>query len=69
MKCESVERRPEFGTETVRLAAVYDGSDENKSFAAATPSASVLMTISNPGAHGAFVEGKSYYVTFEPAPE
>jgi len=65
MNCESV-LKTAFG-ETVKLNAVVDGSEENKSFSNYTPSATLSMTIDNPAAIGAFVPGKSYYVDFTPA--
>ncbi len=67
MKCSEVEIT-ENG-ERVKLNAVTCDSEENKTFAKYTPSASVEMWIDNPSARGAFVRGQSYYLTFEPAPE
>jgi hypothetical protein len=55
------------GSEQTHLTAVYSGSDENKSFSAATPSASLNISISNPAAQGFFVQGKEYYLDFTPA--
>lgn len=63
--CETVE--PIGDTEQVTMRAVYGGSDENKSFAAATPSASVSINISNPGAKGFFQPGKEYFGDFTEA--
>ena len=54
-------------SEVVKLWAVTSGSEENKSFATATPSASVSMSIDNPSAQGKFQKGKEYYVDFTPA--
>lgn len=67
MKCESV-LKTEFGEE-VKLTAVSSGSEENKTFSKYTPSANHSMTITNPDALGAFAPGKSYYLTFEEAPQ
>lgn len=51
--------------EQVRLDAVYgkDGSS-NASWAKATPSGSVTLTIDNPAAWGHFKEGGFYFVDF-----
>lgn len=65
MYCSNVE--PIGNQESVNLEAVVSGSDENKSFSDATPSASLRMTISNPSAQGAFEVGKEYYLDFTPA--
>lgn len=70
MKCESV-KKTDY-SEEVTLRAVYSDeggevNEENKSFSEATPSAHVQMTISNKTAWGAFVEGGTYFVRFEPA--
>jgi hypothetical protein len=65
MKCESV-LKTEYG-EDVKLKAVYSDSPENKTFSAATPTAELSMSVTNKGAHGAFVPGKEYYVKFLPA--
>lgn len=54
--------------EAVTMCAVSDGSEENKSFATATPSASVSISINNPAAQGFLVKGKNFYVDFTPAP-
>lgn len=55
--------------ENVTFQAVYseDKTSENYSFSQATPSLSLSMNISNPGAFGAFEKGKEYFLTFEPA--
>jgi hypothetical protein len=54
-------------TEVVQLWAVTSGSEENKSFAQATPCASLNISIDNPKAQGFFKEGQEYYVDFTPA--
>lgn len=48
---------------TVSLMAVYDG-DGNKSWSDATPSGSLEMTITNPGAYEQFKLGSEVYLTF-----
>jgi len=48
-------------TENAVLHAVTSGSDENKSFAKYTPSASFNISIDNPSAQGFLIEGKEYY--------
>lgn len=70
---ESDTKRPESEVPqnvTVRLDAVYsdDKASENYSFSEATPSAQVVMTISNPDAFQAFELNKEYYVDFTEAP-
>ncbi len=69
MHCEAVvkDENPHWPNEQVRLRAVYSDSPENKTFAAATPSATVELNISNPEAFGAFEEGREYYIKFTPA--
>lgn len=58
-----------YGNEQVIMNAVHgEEHPENKSFAAATPAASVDITISNPSAKGQFKEGKFYYIDFTEAP-
>lgn len=74
MQCESVKDQ-NFGADGVKSAedvtfrAVYsnDPKSENYSFSCATPCAFASMTISNPAAWGAFVEGDEYIVKFEPS--
>ena len=71
MVCESVveDGAPDNKyAEQVTLNAVYGDSEENKSYADATPNASVQMTINNKAAWGSFSPGKDYYVKFEEAP-
>lgn len=46
-----------------------DGSDEDNTFAAFTPSASLEMAISNPALHGKFMPGDKFYVDFTPCTE
>jgi hypothetical protein len=65
MNCESV-LKTAFG-ETIKLNAVVDGSEENKSFSKYTPSASLSMQVDNPDAVGVFTPGRNYYVDFTPA--
>jgi hypothetical protein len=68
MKVHAIIKRE--GGDTVELCAVYssDPSHPNKSFADATPSATVSMTISKgrPAAD-LFEVGKEYLVEFRPA--
>jgi len=52
--------------ETVYMSAQYDGNKpEDNTYAAATPSASVVLTVSNPSVHGFFKQGQKYYVDFQ----
>jgi len=57
----------EKDSESVEMHAVYSGSNENKSFAKATPSAQLSMNISNPSAFGFFKAGREYYLDFSEA--
>jgi len=69
-KLKCIENDAHETYESVTLVAIYeDGGNENASFAEATPSASLQMTISNPAAFGEFVAGKCYYLDFTPVAE
>lgn len=65
-ECGSV-RKTVYG-ENVECTPVLSGSEENKSFSAATPSGKLELMITNPEAYGSFVPGRSYYVTIDEAP-
>lgn len=65
-RCDSVTKTA-YGGEIVKFSAVSIGNKEDNSFADATPSASVEMTISNKAVHGAFVPGAFYFSDFTPA--
>lgn len=52
--------------ETVHLAAVTDPA--NKTWAAFTPSGSIALSITNPGAIGHLAIGETYFVDFTKAP-
>ena len=50
---------------TIKMYAVYgDGSEENRSFAAATPSGTIEFALTNPAASELFKPGERYYVEF-----
>jgi hypothetical protein len=55
-------------SENVTLSPVYsnDPGSENAAFWKATPAGRIDMYISNPDAHGEFVQGQEYYVDFTP---
>ena len=55
--------------ERVQMSPVYsdDKTSENYSFSQYTPSGHIEMTITNPAAFGAFVEGQEVYIDFTPA--
>jgi hypothetical protein len=53
--------------EQVTLNAVYGGSAENVSFASATPSGKLEITVTNPNVIGQFKPGESYYLDLIPA--
>jgi hypothetical protein len=48
----------------IQLDAVYTGTPEDNSYATATPSAQIKMTVTNPVAIEALGIGKSFYVDF-----
>lgn len=48
----------------ITLLAVAGGTPEDNSFAAATPSATLNITIDNPAAQGFFRAGNQYYADF-----
>ena len=70
MQCLQV-TKTNWGAEIVKLSAVFtgDNNSEDNTYARATPSATVEMTIDNVHAHGAFVPGQKYYVDFTYAAE
>lgn len=66
--CWSAKEEPTMGYTAVHLAAVTTGSEENKSFASHTPSASLDMSISlTTPASGFFIPGQGYFLTFTKA--
>lgn len=52
---------------TVRLTPVVGGSEENKSFYAATPTGSIELGCTNEGVGEQFAIGQDFYVDFTPA--
>lgn len=56
---------PETGT--VKLVAVVNNSDDNKSWSKYTPSGSIEMHITNPEAFKQFQIGTEVFVDFSPA--
>lgn len=66
----SVKKQPHLGDDgfiEVEMDAATQG-EENKAWSKWTPSGQLKMTITNPNVFDAFEEGKSVYLTFEPAP-
>ncbi|MFC5358077.1 hypothetical protein [Azospirillum himalayense] len=55
-------------SEMVNLQAVHsdDPTSENAKWSKATPAGSMIMTISNPEAFGAFEPGKDYFLDSTP---
>ena len=51
---------------TVKMAAVYANDEINKSWSKYTPSGTIQMQITNPGALEQFEVGKEYYIDFTP---
>lgn len=66
MQVQSVKQFANF--EEVEFAAVYGGSSnaEDNTYASATPSASLRMSITNPSARGVFKPDMKFYVDFTP---
>jgi hypothetical protein len=61
--CQTV-TKDASGNELVKLAASYDQTlDEDRRFAAATPSGNAEFYISNPNLRGWYEPGKAYYLT------
>jgi len=58
--------KTEYGTR-VQLRAVTSGSDENRAFFKATPSAELNMATVNEEAAAQFAPGVEFYVDFTPA--
>lgn len=58
-------------SEVAELFAVYGGTSnaEDNTFATASPSGSLKLTIDNSGAQGFFKPGKKYYVDITECPE
>lgn len=61
--------RTDYGQQKVEAYPVYSGGAENNSFAAATPSGRLELTVDNPAAQGFFQPGDEFYATFEKAPK
>jgi hypothetical protein len=64
--CHVVQPYVYGGTEIV-LHPVTDGSEEDKSFWAATPSGEIKLIVNNEAAVKHFEPGRKYYVDFAPA--
>ena len=74
MKLESIRRRKHWDKtkgdiQDLEFTAVMNGSEENKSFFAATPSGSLIVGTVNAEAVAALELGESYYVDITPAPK
>lgn len=68
MVCYAIDKHDNSEASTVRFGAVCRGV-ENAAWAAATPSATLTMTILNDVATTQFTEGQEYTLTFKPAPK
>jgi hypothetical protein len=53
--------------EQITLNAVYGGSAENVSFAQATPTGKLEITVNNPAVVGQITPGQYYYLDLIPA--
>lgn len=68
IRYERVEFEPtDIPVREITLSAVHSGSEENRSFATATPSGSITFQLNNPALADEFKPGQSYYVDFTPA--
>ena len=56
-----------YVAEIVKLSAVADVNETNKSWANYTPCGTLSKQIDNPGAQGFYVPGKEYYVDISEA--
>jgi|SoiMethySBSTD1v2_1073268.scaffolds.fasta_scaffold312808_2 hypothetical protein len=69
-RVDSITRRKGYNsgeTQDIKLFPVHSGSEENKSFYAATPSGEITIGCANPDAAKLFELGKEYYIDFTPA--
>lgn len=48
--------------EEISFHAVYGGSEENESFANATPSGKLVINVTNPNVIGKFTPGQEVYI-------
>lgn len=64
-RCVSV-KQTEYDQQ-VELSALYSESKEDNSFASATPSGNMTMSVTNRNLWGYFVPGKAYYLDIHPA--
>lgn len=53
----------------IELSADYSNNPEDQSYAASTPSANIIMSVTNPDAIEKLPLGKSFYVDFTPIDE
>lgn len=68
MVCTKMEDLVSQNEKRFIFRAVYEGSEENKSFSRWTPSADLTMIVSNETLAGdLFLEGEEYYLTFDKA--
>ena len=51
-------------SEEVLAWPVYASEGPNKAWAESTPAGEIQLTVTNPGAWGAFKKGRDYYVDF-----
>lgn len=66
--CDSVTNL-KFGVQNIEATPVVSGSEENKSFAALTPSGKLELCITNPAAQHVFIAGDEYRLTIEHVPK
>lgn len=57
-----------YGGKKSELHGVHSGNPEDNSFAKATPSLSMNITVDNPAVRDFLVPGNNYYLDFTPAP-
>lgn len=66
MRLNSIDNR--YNQEVWNFSAVYTGSPEDNTFAAATPAASMCLTVNAPALQGKLKAGDEFYVDLTPAP-
>lgn len=66
MELNSV-KKMSWGGEELEFSAVTSGTPEDNTYSTATPSAKIIMTVSNKQLHGQLIPGEKYYVDFTPA--
>lgn len=67
VRCKVVCSFKDEHNKCVHFYPVYDGSEENKQFFAATPGGTISLNVLNERAMSGFEQGKEYYCDFTQA--